>query len=240
MELQQDKIITKSELRDWFFLDKPIADENAFRRELYHLEKTKTIIPLDQGFYHVNPQTQMKHFLPTVSKENRYIYNLLQDSFPYLNTMLWQTRDLYPFMQHIPEWNATIISVEKDGMHSVFDKLQDEGEKNIFLDPDQSSIDLYASTAPECTFVLQLISQSPPPIDIGYPHARIEQILVDILVDQEPFFIFQNSEMVTIWQNVFNELWVNPKTIMNYAKRRSAAEKVKTMVRNTGVSNDFF
>ena len=51
----------------------------------------------------------------------------------------------------------------------------------------------------------------------GVPYAKIGKILVDILVDDEKFYVFQGQELVSIFENVFANYWIDEKSLFRYA-----------------------
>jgi hypothetical protein len=129
--------------------------------------------------------------------------------------------------------NHIILDVEKGTENSVFNQLSEAYSGKIFLNPSRLTMERYVQQLPEAILISPLISQTPMGKKTEeIPYAPIEKILVDILVDDKKFFIFRGNELVSIFNGVFNSYLIDEKSLVRYAGRRKAINKLKAFVIN--------
>lgn len=85
---------------------------------------------------------------------------------------------------------------------------------------------------PDSIILYRLIPQSPKTIVNRVPSSKLEKILVDIFVGEERFYVFQDQELVTIYENTFASYWINEKTMFRYAGRRRIAKELRIFISN--------
>ena len=227
--------IPKSSLRRFYDQVDPALTEQAFRRILYALEKQQTLTPIGAGMYALNeviaPQSSKKNYVPVWSQSQVALNKIMQETFPYLDTLSWETRMLSEWMTHQPAGNQIILETEKDAGESVFNHLKQEYPGRVFLEPDRTMVERYVLPLPESILVTRLITQSPKKKIRGVTFPRLEKILVDIFVDSDKFFAFQGAELVHIFENIFAAYWISEKTLFRYAGRRKATARLKDFLK---------
>lgn len=232
------KYVSKTDLRNFYQLLYPDLTEQAFRRILYALEKQNLIISTGRGIYiFQNPistqHPQKKKFIPTLSPNVKMVNDEIKGTFPYLDYLIWETKILNELMIHQPGQNQIILETEKGTGDSVFNHLSELYPGQTFLDPSRITIERYVIQQPETILISKLVTQTPMGKRVnGVPYAKIEKILVDILVDDEKYFIFQGQELVSIFENAFAHYLIDDKSLLRYAGRRNAIPKLKQFVRN--------
>ncbi len=178
-----------------------------------------------------NQNALKKRFVPALSQNIQEISGELQATFPYLHFLVWDTTILQEFMLHQPFHHDVIIETEKGTEDSVFNKLSEKSPGRTFLDPDRVMMERYVLQQTEAILISKLITQTPVGKKInGVPYAKIEKILVDILADEEKYFIFQGRELVSIFENVFDRYLIDEKSMLRYAGRRNARDKLKQFI----------
>ena len=231
--LQNITPITRANLRSFYLQHHPELTPQAFRRLLYTLEKQRVITSIGAGVYVLqNPAISLgkARFAPTPSAEIVEINSSVQNSFPYLDYLIWDTRFLHEFMTHQPGQGQVILEVEKETCESVFNRLIGQFPGKVFLDPDRTSFERYILNTPESIIISRLITQSPRTISNGVPVPKLEKILVDIFADKDLFFVFRGHELSSIYENAFSAYFVNEKTFFRYAGRRNTADKLRTFI----------
>jgi len=232
------KHVSKTNLRDFYHLLNPGITEQAFRRILYALEKQNLIITTGSGIYNFqNPlssqHSQKEKFAPTLSLIVKRLNDEIKETFPYLEYLIWETNILHEFMIHQPGQNQIILETEKGTEESVFNRLNEKYPGQTFLDPNRITIERYVFQQPETIFISKLVTQTAMGKRVdGVPYAKIEKILVDILVDDEKYFIFQGQELASIFDNVFSHYLINEKSLLRYAGRRNAFPRLKQFILN--------
>jgi hypothetical protein len=232
------KFVSRTDLRNFYHLQNPGITEPTFRRILYTLEKQNLIITTGSGIYiFQNPlssrHSQKEKFVPTLSLIVKRLNDEIKETFPYLDYLIWETKILYEFMVHQPGQNQIILEIEKGTGESVFNRLSENYPVQTFLDPNRITIERYVFQQPETILISNLVSQTPMGKRVnGVPYAKIEKILVDILVDNDKYFIFQGQELASIFDNVFAHYLINEKSLLRYAGRRNAIPKLKQFILN--------
>ena len=230
------KHVSKTDLRDFYHLQNPTITEQAFRRILYALEKQNLIIPTGSGIYFFqgplsSQHSQKKKFVPLLSPIVKRLNDEIMETFPYLDYLIWETKILHEFMVHQPGQNQIILETEKGTAESIFNRLSENYSGQTFLDPNRITMERYVFQQPETILISKLVSQTAigKRVD-GVPYAKIEKILVDILVDDEKYFIFQGQELASIFENVFSHYLINEKSLLRYAGRRNALPRLKQFI----------
>jgi len=234
-EFSNSQGIEKKELKTFYMRFYPNLTDQHFRRILYSLKKEALITSIGSGVYYLNKDDvpQKKKYVPNPSQSLSILNEKMKNTFPYLNFQIWETKILNEFMVIQLGQNYIILDVEKDTTSSVFNQLSEEYLGKIFLEPDSSTMVRYIQQLPEAIIISKLISQTPKGRKIkDVPYAPIEKILVDLLVDDEKFFIFQGNELAMIYNGIFNSYLINQKSLLRYAGRRKAISKLKKFVVN--------
>jgi len=227
---------SKADLEKFYDQLYPNLTYQDFRRILYSLEKQNMIASSGRGIYAIQSSvstqnTLKKRFVPTLSQNIKEISDELQDTFPYLHFLAWDTIILHEFMLHQPAHHDVIIETEKGSEDSIFNKLSEKSPGKTFLNPDRIMMERYVLQQSEAILISKLITQTPVGRKVnGVPYAKIEKILVDILVDDEKYFIFQGQELVSIYENVFDRYLIDEKSMLRYAGRRKAIVKLKHFI----------
>ena len=227
--------VQKADLRNFYYQHSRAATEQAFRRFVYGLEKRQIITPIGAGDYafHDNSSqkaAKKKRFSPNWSQELVVLNKVVQEAFPNIQYLGWETRVLHEFMIHQPGQNLFIIETEKDVCESVFNHLNQRYPGQTFLDPDRLTMERYVLHQPDSVLISRLITQSPKKTVDGNPFPKLEKILVDIFVDGDKYFFFQGEELVRIFENAFSSYWISEKTLFRYAGRRKASMKLRHFI----------
>lgn len=230
---EDHEIVKKSDLWDYFSSSNLAFSKNDFRRKLYALEKTRLITSIGSGLYGVTnsfSHSIKKKFMPQLSEDVKEINTILKNNFPYTPYLIWETKVVYEFMTHQPGQNRIVLDIDKSAIESVFNFLRDEYTSNLFIEPNQTTLEHYSNSSGDLIFLLGLTTQSPKLKVNGIPTAKLEKILVDVFVDENSFMIFHGQELANIFTNSFSKYWINPKTLFRYAGRRQVTEKLKEYI----------
>ena len=225
--------VQKSALRGFYKHFDPALTEQAFRRILYTLEKRQALTPIAAGIYAIHDKAappSKKNYVPTWSQSHQALKQMLQETFPYLETLSWETRMLSEWMTHQPANNQIILETEREACESVFNYLQQKYPGQVFLEPDRAMMERYVLPLPESILVTRLITQSPKKKMRGLIFPRLEKILADVFVDSDRFFAFQGEELIHIFENSFAAYWISEKTLFRYAGRRKAATRLMEFI----------
>ena len=227
------EIVKKTDLWHFFSSRDLILSNNDFRRKLYAFEKTGLITPIGSGLFGINHSLShptKKKFKPQLSEDVKKIHSILKNRFPYTPYLVWETKVIYEFMTHQPSQNRIVLDVDKSAIESVFNFLRDEYTNNLFIEPDQMTLEHYNNNSDDIILLLGLTTQSPKFKVNDIPTAKLEKILVDVFADENYFMIFHGRELVNIFTNAFSKYWINPKTFFRYAGRRQVTNPLKEFI----------
>ncbi len=227
--------VQKSVLRSFYTRLEPSLTEQTFRRILYALEKRQALTPIGAGIYAVHENAappSRKNYVPTWSQSHQTLKQMLQETFPYLEILSWETGILREWMTHQPVNNQIILETEREDCESVFNHLQQKYLGRVFLEPDRAMMERYVIPLPESILVTHLITQSPKKKMGQLLFPRLEKILVDVFADSDKFFAFQGKELVRIFENSFAAYWISEKTLFRYAGRRKVTAKLMEFLKS--------
>ena len=144
---------------------------------------------------------------------------------------------LASFMINLPMIDFILVDVEKVGIESVFDTLQNmELGRNILMTPSKEECKRYL-WGTNAIVVRQLIGQSPLTVVDGCVVPRIEKILVDLVGDNELFFA-SGVETYNIYEFARERINVNMSKLLRYASRRNRKNKVEEIINS--IDNDLY
>jgi hypothetical protein len=221
--------VQKSALRSFYARFEPALTEQTFRRILYALEKLQALTPIGAGIYAIHDNTEpasKKNYVPTCSQSHQMLRQTLQETFPYLETLSWETGMLSEWMTQQPANHQIILETEREACEAVFNHLRQKYPGQVFLEPDRVMMERYVLPLPESILVTRLITQSPKKKIGGLIIPRLEKILVDVFADSDKFFAFQGEELVHIFENSFAAYWISEKTLFRYAGRRKVTARL--------------
>jgi hypothetical protein len=232
------KSVSKNDLKQYFTEENPDLTIQGFRRILYGLEKRGVIYTSGSAVYSIQPASSLplkpkKKFTPIPSLTAKKVIETFKDQFPYSNCIYWETRILHNLMTHQPRTNMIIIETDKDSESAVFNHFISLGIRPTFLDPDRTTIDRYVGVQDESIIVSKLISQSPKRQKGNLlSYAKLEKILVDILVDENKYYVYQGRELSSIFENAFDTFFINQDSMLRYSGRRTAQDELKLFILN--------
>ena len=227
--------VQKSALRSFYASFEPALTEQTFRRIVYALEKRQALTPIAAGIYAIHENgtpPSKKNYVPVLSQSHQALKQILQETFPYLETLSWETGMLGEWMTHQPANNQIILETERETCESVFNYLQQKYSGQVFLEPDRTMMERYILPLSESILITRLMTQSPKKKMRWLVFPCLEKILVDVFVDSDKFFAFQGDELVHIFENSFAAYWISEKTLFRYAGRRKVATRLMEFIKS--------
>ena len=198
---------------------------------LREMVKDNILFKLGRGIY----TTQQQHtmcYTPRLRDKAIKIGKLITGAFPFINICVFDGQVLADFQHHISSNNLIYIEVEREAMESVFHWLKGEGY-TTYLNPNKDFMYENIDISKDALIVKPHISESPVAEIRGVPTPRIEKILVDILCDDMDYL--HGSEWYYIFDYVFNTYSVNRSTLLRYASRRNAKDKIGNALKSLNV-----
>jgi hypothetical protein len=194
-------------------------------KQIDRMLKDSRLIQISRGVYSLH--NSKNAFVPTVSGELYALNEKLKRQFPFAEFCLWNSNEITPFMHHIPLLKTFFVEVERDVLESVFNYLNEDAGKRVFLTPSSEEYIRYIN-GNEAYIVKSLISESPLQMVENIKMPSIEKILVDVAGDIDFEFV-QGRELEKFYSNVLERMFVNKCKLMRYAARRNRKKEVEQL-----------
>ncbi|TGG39264.1 DUF6577 family protein [Duncaniella freteri] len=196
---------------------------------LREMVKDDILFKLGRGIY-TSRQHQSTCYTPQLREKALKLGKRIGGTFPFIKVSVFDGQVLADFQHHLSSNNLIYIEVEREAMESVFHWLKSE-RYIAYLNPNKEFVYDNIDISKEAVIVKPLISESPLTEIRGISTPRIEKILVDILCDDDMDYL-HGSEWHYILDHVMNTYSVNRSTLMRYASRRNAKDKVGKALEN--------
>lgn len=224
--------ISTDELKDYFSSLYPELTEKDYQRFLYKLLKDSYISSSGSGIYIILDSqapdyAKRKRFAPMMSSFLLEIKQNILSELSFANFVIWETKILHDLMIQQPGINMVVLETENETTRVAFNYLSEKYPGRVFISPDRKVIENYVLPQRDTVIISKLISQTPKGRrEQELPYAKLEKILVDIFVDDNKFFIFQGSEMVSIYEEAFRLYLIDELSLFRYAGRRNAKQRL--------------
>lgn len=232
-EFKDREYFSREELFDFFRYLEPELKQGTFGWRIYDLKGKNIIKSLKRGLYVISDEPGYK---PYISPNLLKITKQLSERFDEIKHCIWETSWLNEFGQHQTSKSTLFIEIEKGFEESLFYELKDRGHREVFLNPDEKTIDLYIAESKQPVIIRKLLTRAPllkrAGKKITFYIPTIEKILVDLFVDEKLFYYAQGSELIHIYENAITSYTINFTTLFSYAKRREREQDIKQFMIN--------
>jgi len=217
LKFDDSSSFTRVELVEFFRDYDPKLKDSTFRWFIHDLKALKIIYQLDKNHFTLKAKPS---FQPLIENRQKDVYNRIHKEFPELKLCMWSTKWVHEFMLHQPGKSFTICEVEKGAEELIFNFLQDNKTRNVYLKPSADVFEFYVHQNPDSVVIKSIVTKAPLQELEKISVPRLEKILVDLLVDPVQFQMFQGSELEFIYNSAFEKYHVNTTWMLNYGSRR--------------------
>lgn len=222
------KVFSRKELIANLKSQNQLENPSSLSEQLNRLLNSGQLIRLERGIYTL-PDKSKKDFLIVCSEEMKRINQQLKTQFTFADYCIWPGSVLLPYMHHIPSLNFLLVDVEREAAESIFNLLNSDSSRRVYLMPSTTDFDRYINTN-EAIIVRQLISESPLQLVNGIKTPTIEKVLVDIVGDVE-FSFLQGVEINYVYNSIFEKHNVNKNKLLRYASRRGRKQVIEEFIK---------
>ena len=219
------KRLSKKKLVGSIKQDFPDLSDNTINMYLSRLKKEKIINTPSRGIYGLDSNTP---FQPCISNELKKLSKKVKRAFPYITFCVWDTVWLNDLMRHQPFKHYLVIEVEKDVSEQVF-RFLSETMRNVFLNPDDRTFDLYINGLDNALIVKNLISEAPLMEEQRITIPTLEKLLVDMVIDTS-LFSAQQDEEEFIMHSTMEKFTLNELKMRRYAIRRNKEREIHKLL----------
>jgi hypothetical protein len=219
---------SRRELFDFLKGFDPEMKEGTLSWRIYDLKKNNIIRSVRRGKYTISSQPEYE---PEISRELLKLGKFVAQQFENIQFCLWETSWINEFSRHQSRKKLIIIEIEKEFIETLYYKLQDGFSYDLFLNPDEKTIEFYVSESPQPVIIKKLITRSPvvkrteKKVELYIP--KLEKLLVDLYSESKLFYFYQGAELTQIFENALKHYPLNYTTILSYAGRREKEEEIR-------------
>lgn len=226
--LNEDRIYTRNDLIEIFRKENRELNDATFRWMLYNMQLHNRLFRVGYDEYTTSERHVLPEYRPLYTEDVLKIKNLLEEKYPELSFVMFESVVLNEFLNHQIAQNTVYVQVEKDLSAYVFDLLKQEIGSMVLYKPNRAEFSRYWTRG--CVVVLELISQAP--LSSSQPHEiTIEKMLVDIIADKSIEATYSPAELPEIFRNVRKNYRVDAKKMNRYAGRRGKAMIIEEYMR---------
>ncbi len=222
------KVFSRKELIANLKSQNQLENPASLSEQLNRLLRSGQLIRLEHGIYTLPDKTK-NDFSIVCSEEMKRINQQLKNQFPFATYCIWLGSTLLPYMHHLPSLGFMLIDVEREVAESVFNLLNSNSSKRIYLMPSLTDFERYINTN-EAVIIRSLISESPLQLVDGIYTPLVEKILVDIVGDVE-FSFLQGVEINYVYNTIFEKHNINKNKLLRYASRRGRKQLVEDLLK---------
>ena len=223
-----DSTISKDRLVKCILKDFPDIKKSSINVYLSSLKKDGILKNPSRGIYTL---IEKKTYYPDIDAKLKRLFKKIKKKYPYAEFCIWNTKCLNEFMRHQPFKFYTVIELDKDVADSIFNWLKELG-KQVFIEPDADTFDLYISNTKDVIILKRLISESPLQKIEKITVPTLEKLLVDMTIDTK-LYATQQNEIELIYANTFEKYEVNKSRMRRYANRRNRENEIANLIHLT-------
>lgn len=219
---------TRQDLFDFYRYFEPDLKEGTFGWRIYDLKNRNIIRPIKRGLYVISYKLNYK---PEISQELFKLAKRITDKFEGAKHCIWETEWLNEFSQHHASRRIILIEIEKEFIESLYFELKDSSRSELFLNPDNKTIEFYIAESEYPVIIKKLITRSPiarrTEKNLKFYTPLLEKILVDLFAEDKLFYYLQGSELIHIYKNAISNYTINFTKLFSYANRRDREQEIK-------------
>ncbi len=224
---------TRAELLQFYRYFEPELKEGTFGWRIHDLKNRNIIKPLKRGVYVISDKLKYR---PRISPNLIKIAKQISEKFDEVKYCIWEAAWMNEFAQHQMSKSTIFVEVEKGFEESLFYFLRDNFHREVFLNPDEKTINFYIAESAQAVVVKKLLTRAPlmkrTEHKVEFYTPTLEKILVDLFAEEHLFYYLKGSELMHIYENVLNKYTINFTKLFSYAKRREREQAIKQFMTN--------
>jgi len=213
--LKEKEYITKKELIHVIKSQTTYVKDSSVRWIIHQLVGNGEITKIDSNHFYNGVLT--KYQPSRESNRKNKIKTILNDTYPSLDAIIYETSILNEWVNHQISKNIIIVEVEKYYIENIFNALKKHLGNCVLYNPTFEDYDRYAEH--DTVVVTNFITRSPKHQSIY--EIKLEKLIVDIFSNDLISEFVNPSEYSAILSLMFSQYKINGETIITYAKRRN-------------------
>lgn len=154
--------------------------------------------------------------VPLDGKPVAKLVRAIEKAFPLLDFSVWSTAQINPWMHHLLAQPVAFVYALSDALESVGDTLRTQGWE-VAVDPGKKNGPKVIRPGEKMVVLRPTHSKQPPPAG---RQARIEQILVELLIEADRLALMDDSEIQGVIKSILGQYLVQVAELKTYADFR--------------------
>lgn len=226
-DLSKDTLYTRKQIYNELKQIKPTLSKDSFNWMINKLVKEGVLCREQRGMYVTwddsNCLSEKNIYVPQYSKKSNEIAMTIEDEFPLVDFVCFESVQLNEFLNHMIAQNTFFIMVERDALDSVFRYLQEEDFGNTLIKPRNQEWDAYWTR--DSIVLLNLVSEHPRNTEMKHG-ISIEQLLVDVVAEKTFRLLYSKNEIYRIYETADRLYAIDYTRLLRYARRRGKVEEI--------------
>ncbi|MFA5815762.1 MAG: type IV toxin-antitoxin system AbiEi family antitoxin domain-containing protein [Bacteroidales bacterium] len=225
--LKNKPAVTTKELADLYHNENNQAGSASIRKRISRLKIAGQLATIRKGVYAVSKKPV---YSPRNDEFTESLINTFQANYPEINACCWSSGWLNSFMIHQPARYFYLFETEPDMVETTFNLFKDS-KLNVWLNPDENTMQLYVLGFLDPIIVKPLVSRAPLIKTGTATLPTLEKILVDAWTEKKIFYSIQGEELVNIFDFAFAHYTLSYSRLIGYARRRGIDQEIDRFVR---------
>jgi len=227
--LKNRPTITTKELAELYHNKNIPTDSASIRKWISRLKMAGRLTTVSKGVYAVSKKPA---YSPGSDSFIESLINTFKTGFAEITACCWSSGWLNSFMIHQPARYFYLFETESDMVETAFNLFKDSN-LNVWLNPDENTMQLYVLGSLEPVIVKPLVSRAPL-IKTGTTMVpTLEKILVDVWTEKKLFNFIQGEELANLYDFAFAHYAISYSRLIGYARRRGTDQEIDQYVRKT-------
>ena len=186
-------------------------NKKVIKNYLLEFKKQGVIFNAGYGFY----TTLKEEFqIPIISRVET-ITRLLKKRFPFVNFIIWDTKQLQSLYLHTQVHSITFVETDQEMLSPFYDCISEKYQKTYI---EKRNKDYFAQIPLYLNPVVIRKKPSRSPYKGITP--TLEKILVDMFIDLNTYRYISEVDYWQIWQELSSHYRINIGKVISYSKRR--------------------
>ena len=227
LTIPDSQILTRRELYEFLKIKNKDLSYNSVSWLIETGIKTNILFKIGSDSYS-RKNDPRKLYVPIYSDIAKNVFSVMQELYPDLDYVLFETVLLNEFVNHLYAQNIIVLQIEKALCPFTFEALNKRFPGKVFYNLSAEDLGRYKSD--NCIILENKKSEAP--YDKENPHSiTLEKLLVDCVSDKIIKELIPSSEVPNIFENAKLLYKTDLTKIRRYAKRRNSWNRVEELLK---------
>ncbi|GJQ33261.1 MAG: hypothetical protein HBSAPP04_21000 [Ignavibacteriaceae bacterium] len=232
--VESGELISREEIAEVVKEHQPGISQSNLNWTIREVLSKTGVKSISKGKYQ---KSEKYEFMPEYSPLTTEVGEFLISQFPGIVPVVWNTRILNYFSQHMLFNSFIVVEVEKEIIEPLFETLQVKFE-DVFLEPSEEILWRYARKS-EVIVVKKVVSQAPLLKFHEMKTVSLEKLIVDLHSKDAILSPFHGGETLSIVRSIFQKHIIRFDRLMRYAGRRGLKPEVYQTLSDIAINHSY-